>query len=574
MIQPALSQLEAAGLVRSVAGSPDVVYLFRHALVQDATYGTLVRADRRRLHGLVGIMLEQLYPDRRVEMAPVLAAHFLEAGEELRALAYYSLAGKSALAAYANREAAGHYRAGLLLTPDERERADLLAGLAEALVRQSLYAEAAGLWLQAADFYGAAGDTDGATRMMAAAARAAWEAGDAPGGLRLAQQGLDRFAAAPATPGLAALLHEAARAYHFNGLTAAAAPLCRRSLALAQQLGEPATEAEAWTTLALLASTPPGERQAALERAVLLAEGGRLLAVAARAHNNLGVFTDSVQGDPAAARAHYARAADLAGQRGAITQQLFYRNNVIYVALWTGDFVTAAADLREARVLAQLVGPLNAGLRALAITEAALLRYRGDLAAACAQLTAVIVAAQTAGDLTSLSAASTFLGEVALELGDLARAEDALTLAIPIGDQGLGWGPVLPRCLLVALTAQTGRQDMAADLLAAATRAAEGGNDYYALEALALAEARLALASGQPAAAAVAYSTTAAIESRMGLRWYRARTLAEWATCVAPAAAAGLLAEAAALFREIDVPYYVTQMQRQRATNAPSLNVD
>ncbi|MDQ2807222.1 MAG: hypothetical protein M3Z04_09985, partial [Chloroflexota bacterium] len=169
-----LDQLAAIGLINAVPG-PDSAYSFRHALVQEAAYSTVLRSDRRRLHGVVGTTLEQLYPDRRAELAALLAFHFREAGLELRALAYYSLAGKTALAAYANREAADHYRAALLLTPDERERADLLAGLAEALVRQSRYAEAADLWRQAAAFYHTAGDSDGVARMMAAAARAAWE---------------------------------------------------------------------------------------------------------------------------------------------------------------------------------------------------------------------------------------------------------------------------------------------------------------------------------------------------------------------------------------------------------------
>ncbi|MDQ2810211.1 MAG: hypothetical protein M3Z04_25320, partial [Chloroflexota bacterium] len=197
--------------------------------------------------------------------------------------------------------------------------------------------------------------------------------------------------------------------------------------------------------------------------------------------------------------------------------------------------------------------------------------YQGALVAARRRLAAVIAAARAAGDLTSLSAATTFLGEVALELGDTALAEQALREAIPIGDRGLGWGSVLPRCLLVAVLAQRGHVAEATDLLAAATQAAEGATDYYALEALALAEARLAAAAGQPAAAAAAYSTAAAIESRLGLRWYRARTLAEWATCVTPPAtvtADRLRTAALDLFTAIGVPYYAAQVQRSLATPA------
>jgi tetratricopeptide (TPR) repeat protein len=111
-ILPALAQLEAGGLL-GAADEADPGYRFRHALIQDAAYASLLRADRRRLHGVVGATLEALYPERRSELAPVLATHFAEAGDEARALAYFVLAGQEAAAHSANAEAAGHYRRAL-----------------------------------------------------------------------------------------------------------------------------------------------------------------------------------------------------------------------------------------------------------------------------------------------------------------------------------------------------------------------------------------------------------------------------------------------------------------------------
>src|SRR3990172_6035062 len=80
-----LSQLEMHGLIRLAAAQPELESLFRHALVQEAAYASLVKFDRIDLHRAVGEVLERLYPDRTEELAPVLAKHFYEGGETHRA---------------------------------------------------------------------------------------------------------------------------------------------------------------------------------------------------------------------------------------------------------------------------------------------------------------------------------------------------------------------------------------------------------------------------------------------------------------------------------------------------------
>jgi len=110
-----LAALEASGLIRLAAVEPELEYLFRHALVQEAAYETLLKAERKRLHGAVGEALERAYPDRLAsrEFAPILAVHFAEAGDEARALKYFTLAGDAALRLYANAEASLHYSRAL-----------------------------------------------------------------------------------------------------------------------------------------------------------------------------------------------------------------------------------------------------------------------------------------------------------------------------------------------------------------------------------------------------------------------------------------------------------------------------
>ncbi len=97
------------GLIRPALIQSELEYLFRHALVQEAAYNSLVKSDRRNLHRAAGQVLERVYPDRVEELAPRLAIHYQEAGMTAQALRYFTVAGDAAARIYANAEAAMHY---------------------------------------------------------------------------------------------------------------------------------------------------------------------------------------------------------------------------------------------------------------------------------------------------------------------------------------------------------------------------------------------------------------------------------------------------------------------------------
>jgi tetratricopeptide (TPR) repeat protein len=114
----ALDTLEARGLIRLAAAQPELEYLFRHALLQDTAYESLLKQERKQLHQVVGQALEQLYPDRVGEMAAVLARHFEQAGDTEKAVDYLTSAAKFAIDRNAITEAFDLYtRASALLPP-------------------------------------------------------------------------------------------------------------------------------------------------------------------------------------------------------------------------------------------------------------------------------------------------------------------------------------------------------------------------------------------------------------------------------------------------------------------------
>jgi len=109
-----LNLLESSDLVRRLR-EEDLAYLFKHALVQDTAYASLLHNERKRLHLFVGEALEQVYPERRAEYAPMLAQHFAEAGDDAKTLEYAELSGDGARRINAREEALTCYTRALNL---------------------------------------------------------------------------------------------------------------------------------------------------------------------------------------------------------------------------------------------------------------------------------------------------------------------------------------------------------------------------------------------------------------------------------------------------------------------------
>jgi class 3 adenylate cyclase/tetratricopeptide (TPR) repeat protein len=105
-----LGELERRDLIRSTGRVPGREYTFRHALTQEAAYGSLLVKRRRAVHRRVAEALQAANGERLEEVAPLLARHFAEAGEDAATLRFAKIAGDAAARLYANDEAERHYR--------------------------------------------------------------------------------------------------------------------------------------------------------------------------------------------------------------------------------------------------------------------------------------------------------------------------------------------------------------------------------------------------------------------------------------------------------------------------------
>ena len=85
-LESALDRLNTAGLLFRRGVAPHASYLFKHALVQDAAYGTLLREARRALHARIAETLETQFGDIAERQPEILARHLSEAGQAERAV--------------------------------------------------------------------------------------------------------------------------------------------------------------------------------------------------------------------------------------------------------------------------------------------------------------------------------------------------------------------------------------------------------------------------------------------------------------------------------------------------------
>jgi ABC-type oligopeptide transport system substrate-binding subunit/class 3 adenylate cyclase len=140
-----LHELQRLGLLRQSRRWPQPEYRFRHALIQETAYRTLLAEQRTRLHRRAAEWIEERYAERDAEVLGLLAYHWLRAEDEEKAADYLLRAGDKARLEYALDEAIEHYRDLLPLLEERGERQEIalvLFKLALALHASLRFAEA------------------------------------------------------------------------------------------------------------------------------------------------------------------------------------------------------------------------------------------------------------------------------------------------------------------------------------------------------------------------------------------------------------------------------------------------
>lgn len=448
-----LEALKRLEVIHEAQFFPRLEYRFKHAVIQDVIYKSLLAPRRQSLHRLVGRSIEDLYADQLEEQAVVLAHHYARSDHQDNAIKYTLLAGDRAARVYANAEASVHYDQALALAraltaSPERQRAEIDASIKRASVstaREALEQDRDNLE-QARTLAETLGDEPRLARVFYWLGRLAYvrgafqvATGYAEQSLAIADRLRDENLAAPP-------VNLMGRSHYLMAEYARASELLARSVEQMRTLGNTTEEATA-AGFAGVALAALGD----FERALPYAEHGLRLAQTlgnpfvqaaaymyrAAAYCHQGAGTEAIA-DCEEAR----RVAERGGDRFRIYLLQFYQGHACIVI---GNSQRARELIENSIALAKQLGTTTLLAWGLGLLATALLALGeiGPVPALCEE--AVRLAEDTRDRLANAVAHRTLAEALArLTPPDVSRAERAVLDAIRI-QQELGSRPELAR---------------------------------------------------------------------------------------------------------------------------------
>jgi len=297
LLQERLSSLRGRELIfrrEASAFAEAREYLFKHDVLREVTYESVLKKIRRVHHALVADWLIANAGARISEYAGLIGEHLMLGGREQDAVAYLLQAGEAALSAYASREAEGFYRRALELKPAETLQAAILQGLGKALNNQGRRDEAIQALRLGIEQYRILGYQDGLAQTVYYLADALWRMGyqDASDSWSVCQEAVKELEAAPDSPGLARLLGETGRAAYFtHQLKELIVVYCQKANEMAGRLGMMDVQLDTSITLGL-AKGDTDESIRIFEQAASEAEAHGLWEIAGRAYIDLGTWKE------------------------------------------------------------------------------------------------------------------------------------------------------------------------------------------------------------------------------------------------------------------------------------------
>ena len=117
-LQAALRELASSELVFQRGSPPEATYTFKHALIQDAAYESLLKSRRQEMHRRIAVIMSEQFPDQIEATPEIVARHYTEAGETEVAIKYWLAAGQRATERSGYIEAISHLQTGLQALSD------------------------------------------------------------------------------------------------------------------------------------------------------------------------------------------------------------------------------------------------------------------------------------------------------------------------------------------------------------------------------------------------------------------------------------------------------------------------
>jgi class 3 adenylate cyclase/tetratricopeptide (TPR) repeat protein len=343
-------------------------YLFKHALLHDVTYETVLLKLRRGYHARVARWLELHAGERIGEYAELIAGHLERAGQAAQAAGYLRRAGEKALATSAFREAVGLFERALALLPaGSPERVAAAIGAGEALVRLGEHAQARRWLEEGLALAQKLGDEGSCAEASAHLGGVAFERGEWTEAMARLRESIALARQIGDKARLAHALLNLGWVYFKQGAYLEARTGFEEGLALHQELGNRQGQARALDGLgsvAVMLGEYKEARSLYLETQVLHRELGDRRGEAT-ALSNLGEAA-RLQADYAAAQSYYLESLPIAKETGNRFNVAITLGNLGHAAAALGDYATARSYYGEALQGAMAIGTIPFALDALA----------------------------------------------------------------------------------------------------------------------------------------------------------------------------------------------------------------
>lgn len=521
-----LHELQDRELVERVARSPEVEYTFRHGLIQETVYTSLLSRRRERLHHRIAEGIERLYRDRLDDYIERLAYHYQQGRASTRALSYLIRAGERATRRYANDQAIGFFQSAAENLPQSGATAEqqmaVHEGLANVQYTVGNYDGALGNYREALTI--AAGLTPPQPRASAELQRQIGRVYERKGDyveslhhLQEAQVELDRDPVTAQAIERVKLYLDIGWVHYRRGELDEAYQWFMRSLEIAEGTDLYTEIGAAYNRLVPLfvargnwaLALAYGEKGLRLREKIGDTEG------VARSYLNLGSIV-GFQGEWDQAIEYSERGLELAQRTGRAYSITLALHNISFSYILKGDSARARQVLERGLHEAERSG--DAHLLCLILNDlvqAALIEHQPEEALATAQRS--LLRATETGNKSDLAETNCLLAEALLEQGQSEAAESPAQRSLAYATEaGLAREEGMARRVLGRVRRENRQWEAARSLLAEAMQIFRNLNNRYEWSRTQMEQARLARDQGQAAPALQAVRDALSTFSTLG----------------------------------------------------------
>lgn len=439
-LDASLALLQRAELIREQSRLPELDYVFKHRMIHEVVYESLLMRDRRLYHRLVGQHLETLYiGQKREEAYELLAHHYSLSDDQEKGLAYLIKSGNKARAAYANPEAISFYRRAQSLAEEldrSHDQAAISEGLGDVLFHIGEYDEALACYDQSLSIHTEAAQQADLYRRIG---RVYEKRGEYEAALEACYQGIELLSpGSERTVQMARLLTLCSRVHRRQGRNDAALVNGKASLVILEGTTHFREIAEAHNVLGLtFGDSQPAKAVEHLQQALVTLERIGDEYEAARVYGNLAII--HYQTDLTRSAEYFSRVLETMQRLGdAWGESATYQNlGVIYYA--RGQYAQAIDYYQHSLEIGERLGD-NVAIAQCHINLGEAYRAQGSPAQAIIHLEQGLDIAQDIGASDDEAECRRQLAECYLETDDPERAmtacREALKRVKEVGDRG------------------------------------------------------------------------------------------------------------------------------------------